>query len=245
MTAPDTPLPFETTDDALLDGRLVLRQPRRGHRFGHDALLLAGMAGEGDRTLMDFGAGVGSAGLVALALHPGARAVLVEREADLAALAEQNAARNGFAERCAVVCADVCDLNRGRGPNVPPVDLVLANPPFNLSTAHRTSPDGGRARAHMADEGLFAHWVTAAARCLKPGGRLALILRPSELALLLTALSGRFGALELQPVHPRADRPAVRLLARAIKGRRTPPVFLPGLVLGGAEGGANGQGLPE
>ena len=31
----------ETTEDAVLDGRLVLRQPRRGHRFGHDAILLA------------------------------------------------------------------------------------------------------------------------------------------------------------------------------------------------------------
>ncbi|MFZ0460678.1 MAG: methyltransferase, partial [Rhodoplanes sp.] len=28
------------TDDAVLDGRLRLKQPRRGHRFGHDAILL-------------------------------------------------------------------------------------------------------------------------------------------------------------------------------------------------------------
>ena len=31
----------ETTEDAVLGGRLVLRQPKRGHRFGHDAILLA------------------------------------------------------------------------------------------------------------------------------------------------------------------------------------------------------------
>jgi len=30
-----------TSEDALLGGRLVLRQPLRGHRFGHDAVLLA------------------------------------------------------------------------------------------------------------------------------------------------------------------------------------------------------------
>ena len=31
----------DTTEDAVLGGRLILRQPRRGHRFGHDAILLA------------------------------------------------------------------------------------------------------------------------------------------------------------------------------------------------------------
>ena len=31
----------ETSEDAILAGRLVLRQPLRGHRVGHDALLLA------------------------------------------------------------------------------------------------------------------------------------------------------------------------------------------------------------
>ncbi len=31
----------ETSEDAVLGGRLVLRQPVRGHRFGHDAILLA------------------------------------------------------------------------------------------------------------------------------------------------------------------------------------------------------------
>jgi len=31
----------ETSEDAILGGRLVLRQPLRGHRVGHDAILLA------------------------------------------------------------------------------------------------------------------------------------------------------------------------------------------------------------
>ena len=31
----------EVTQDAVLGGRLLLKQPRRGHRVGHDAILLA------------------------------------------------------------------------------------------------------------------------------------------------------------------------------------------------------------
>lgn len=233
MTSAETPA--STSLDAFLDGRLVLEQPRRGHRIGHDALLLAGLARAEDRAIADFGAGVGGAGLAALIAHPQARAVLVEREGDIAALARGNAARNGLGDRCTVLCADVEQLNRKGGAVLEPVDLVLANPPFNLTRAHRFSPDAARARAHMAEEGLLEAWVVAAARCLKPAGRLGLILRPSELPLVFQALQGRFGALEIQGVHSHPDRPAVRLLLRAIKGRRTPPSLLPGVVLSEAD----------
>ena len=54
----------ETTDDAVLGGRLRLKQKKRGHRVGHDAILLAAAtaARPGDR-VVEFGAGVGAAGL--------------------------------------------------------------------------------------------------------------------------------------------------------------------------------------
>src|SRR6202795_4248300 len=54
----------EFTEDAFLGGRLRLRQPKSGHRAGHDAMLLAAAtsARAGDR-VVDFGAGVGAAGL--------------------------------------------------------------------------------------------------------------------------------------------------------------------------------------
>ncbi|HEX2216507.1 MAG TPA: methyltransferase, partial [Xanthobacteraceae bacterium] len=55
----------ELTVDAVLGGRLRLMQPKRGHRFGHDAVLLAAAtpAAPGDR-VVEFGAGVGAAGLL-------------------------------------------------------------------------------------------------------------------------------------------------------------------------------------
>lgn len=232
MTGPDAPL----TRDAVLGGRLILAQPARGHRIGHDAILLSALAGPDDRTIIDFGAGVGGAGLAALIRQPAASAVLVEREPDLAGLAAGNAAANDLEGRCRAVCADVTALNRAGGERLEPADLVLANPPFNLVSAHRTSPDGARARAHMAEDGLLEAWTVAAARCLKAAGRLGLILRPSEMEMLFRAVSGRFGALEIRPVHPAPDRPAVRILARAIKGRRTPPALLPPLILADAQG---------
>lgn len=210
-----------------------------GHRVGHDALLLAAFAPAARHVAVDFGAGVGSAGLAFLARVQEARATLVEIDPALAALAAGNIALNGFDTRAQVVTADVVTLGRPSGPPVPETgaaDLVLANPPFNADTRHRTSPDAARARAHMADADLLAGWVRAADRCLGARGMLCLIHRPEALTDILAALAKGFGAVEILPVHPRPDRPAVRLLVRAVKGRRTPLALLPGLVLAGLDG---------
>ena len=251
MTAtPDAPgLPPESpaaplTTDAVLGGRLRLTQLAKGHRVGHDAILLAAAAPASARHLADLGAGVGSAGLAALLRLPGADALLVELDPGLAALARDNAQSNGLAPRCRVLADDVCALARPGGP-VPEAagafDLILSNPPFNAVHAHQTSPDARKARAHMAQDGTLRDWITAAYRCLAPGGLLAMILRPEDLAPLLSGLEGRFGAADLLPVHPRPHRPAVRLIVRAVKGRRTAPVVLPSFILADAEGRASAE----
>lgn len=238
--APSGPL----TTDAVLGGRLRLTQPAKGHRVGHDALLLAAAAPADARHLVDLGAGVGSAGLAALLRLPQADALLVEIDPALAALAQGNADTNGLAPRCRVVTGDVCALARKGGltPDAAGAfDLVLSNPPFNAAHAHQTSPDADRARAHMAAPETLRDWMTAAYRCLAPGGTLAMILRPEDLAALLSGLDGRFGAAGLLPIHPRPGRPAVRLIVRAIKGRRTAPVMLPSFILADGEGRASAQ----
>ncbi|MCG5236540.1 tRNA1(Val) (adenine(37)-N6)-methyltransferase [Xanthobacter oligotrophicus] len=236
--ATDTAPPAYTTD-SVLGGGLTLRQLKTGHRVGHDALLLAAFAPADRRRVVDLGAGVGSCGLAFLTRVPQAQAVLVEIAPELADLARDNAALNDLSARVEVVAGDVTRLGRPSGPEVPQAgaaDLVLTNPPFNDTAQHRISPDEARARAHMADDALLEEWVRAADRCLAARGVLCLIHRPQALAAILAALDGRFGAVEILPVHPRPDRPAVRLLVRAVKGRRTPPALLPGLVLTDADG---------
>src|SRR5215831_16512265 len=89
----------ECTEDAFLGGRLRLRQPKSGHRAGHDAMLLAAATSvrPGDR-VVEFGAGVGAAGLALAKRANGAVALtLVEIEPQLAGLARDNAAANGLA----------------------------------------------------------------------------------------------------------------------------------------------------
>jgi tRNA1(Val) A37 N6-methylase TrmN6 len=226
------------TDDAVLGGRLRLRQPRRGHRVGHDAILLAAAAkARAGEHAVDLGAGVGAAGL-ALALRvAGLKVTLVEIEPELSNLAAENSRRNGLSERVQAVTLDVSAAARAYvAAGLPPgsVDHVLMNPPFNDPRQQQVSPDARKRAAHAAvtdPAATLALWVRTAARLLRPAGSLTLIWRADGLADVLSALAHGFGEIAVLPVHPAPSKPAIRILVRAVKGSRAPFALLQGLVL--------------
>ena len=235
----------EVTEDAALGGRLRLKQPKGGHRVGHDAILLAAAcpARAGER-VVDLGAGVGAAGL-ALALRvAGIEVALVEVDAALARLAAENAQLNGLSARVNAVVLDVAAPVRafaaaGLGPES--VARVLMNPPFNDPARQRASPDARRRLAHAGPGGTLSVWIKSAARLLRPRGTLTMIWRADGLAEVLQALAPAFGAATVLPVHPGEKQAAVRILVRATKASRAPLVLLPGLVLNDRSGRSTAQ----
>jgi tRNA1(Val) A37 N6-methylase TrmN6 len=234
---------LECTEDAFLGGRLRLRQLKTGHRAGHDAMLLAAAtsARPGNR-VVDFGAGVGAAGLAVARRVEGIRLALVEIDETLAGLARNNAATNSIAADVIVL-----DLESGAeafaAAGLPPdsADAVLMNPPFNDGARHRASPDSARAHAHVAGEDTLARWIHAGRRILKSGGALTLIWRADGVADVLAALDRGFGSLAILPVHGEAGQPAIRILIRAVKGGRAPTQILPALMLNDESGLPNKQ----
>jgi tRNA1(Val) A37 N6-methylase TrmN6 len=227
----------DLTDDAVLGGRVRLMQPRRGHRVGHDAILLAAAtaAGPGEHAV-DLGAGVGAAGLALAARVSDLQVTLVEVDPRLAEVAAENILRNDLSERVRAVALDVAAPARafaavGLSPGC--AAEVLMNPPFNDPARHNRSPDPARRSAHMDQE--LASFVACAGRLLTPDGAITLIWRADGLAYVLDSLSA-FGAIRLMPVHPRADAPAHRILLRAVKGSRAPLTLLPALTLNDADG---------
>lgn len=212
------------TEDGFLGGQLRLRQLKSGHRAGHDAMLLAAAisARTGDR-LVDFGAGVGAAGLAVARRVAGIKLVLVEIDAVLAGLARGNADANAIA-------AEVIDLDvtssaenfAAAGLSPDSVDAVMMNPPFNDAVRHRASPDAAREQAHVATAVTLENWVHAARRVLRSSGVLTLIWRADGLAEVLAALGRGFGSIAILPVHNDANSPAIRVLIRAVKGGRAP-----------------------
>jgi tRNA1(Val) A37 N6-methylase TrmN6 len=230
----------ETTDDAVLGGRLRLKQKRKGHRVGHDAILLAAAiaARPGDR-VVEFGAGVGAAGLALAVRCPGVTVTLLEIDPELSNIAAENAVRNGLEQRVRAVTLDVAapaDDFAAQGVGAGSADRVLMNPPFNNPARQNVSPDPARRAAHAGGEGLLSDWMAVAARVLHSAGTLTLIWRADGLQEVLTALGGDFGGIAVLPVHGRAGAPAIRVVVQARKGSRAPLALLPGLDLNDEEG---------
>ncbi len=226
------------TQDAALGGRLMLKQPRRGHRFGHDAILLAAAvpARSGER-VVELGAGVGAAGLALATRVTGIDVTLVEIEPALSALAAENIAANGFAHSARAVALDVGGPGKAfaaAGLEAGGADQVLMNPPFN-DPAHQSSPEPSRQRAHSAAAGTLAIWTGTARRLLRSGGTLTLIWRADTLPDILQALSLGFGGIEVIPVQSRPDQPAIRVICRATRDSRAPLSLRPALVLNDAQ----------
>jgi tRNA1(Val) A37 N6-methylase TrmN6 len=228
-----------TSEDAVLGGRLRLRQPLTGHRVGHDAILLAaatdGRAGE---HAVDLGAGVGAAGLALAARVAGLKVTLVEIDAALCRLAADNARLNKLDDRVSVLTGDAADAGAlaAAGLLSGSADRVLMNPPFHDATRQNLSPDPRRRLAHAAAPGLLPRWIASAARLLKPQGVLTLIWRADALAEVQNALTAEFGGIAVLPVHPRPDAPAIRVLVRAVKSGRGAPLTCPALILNDQHG---------
>lgn len=229
-----------TSCDAVLDGRVRLVQPRRGHRAGHDAVLLAAavpaLAGE---RVLDLGAGVGTAGL-ALAARVRVALTLVEIDPALAALAEKNLALNGAEGR--VLVADALARGRARaaaGLVEGAFDRVMSNPPFHDPARHRASTVRGL--AYSGGDEVLEGFVRTAAAVLRPGGTLTLIHRADRPVEVLGVMAGRFGGLVVRPVHPKPGAAAVRLIVTGVKGSRAPVSILPGMVLQDGEGRVTGE----
>jgi len=230
----------DVTEDAVLGGRLRLRQLRRGHRVGHDAILLAAaVPARAGEVVVDLGAGVGAAGLALAARVASIKLTLVELDPQLAALAAENAQLNSLTAQVALL--DVAASARAfadAGLAAESATRVLMNPPFNDPERQRASPDRKRSLAHVASRATLAAWTRTAARLLRPRGTLSLIWRADGLADVMAAIAPAFGAITVLPIYPKPFESAIRVLVRATKASRGPLVLLPGLVLNDEAGHA-------
>lgn len=220
----------ETTCDAFLGGRLMLRQPKKGQRAGSDAILLAAAieARAGQRAI-ELGAGMGPAALALAHRVSGVEIIGLELVPALVALAQANAVQNGLSEHVRFICADVTALPLDL--DLSSFDHVFANPPFFDSAAHSISPHTNRRLARSADKEALGDWVKSAADLAKPDGTLTIIWRWERRMELLSHLEKQFGHCRLLPLIAQAGEQPKRFL---LKANRNKPMFvetLPPLIL--------------
>jgi len=206
----------DLSQDRFLGGRLVLSQPRKGYRAGVDPVFLAASidARQG-QSVLDLGCGAGAAALCLGMRVGGLRLVGVERQAEYAELARENAKANGIA-----LHVHACDLATLPATlKAESFDHVIMNPPYHLRTRSTISADPGREAALFEDTPL-AVWIDAATKRLKPGGYLTIVQKAERLQEILAAMDERLGSVLVKPLAPREGRAAVLVLVRARKGGR-------------------------
>lgn len=232
--------PPRLTDDRLLGGRVVLRQPRDGYRAGLDAALLAAACdpAPGQR-VVEAGCGAGAVLLAAAARRPGVRFTGLERDPASVALAQENIGRNAMHDRVAARAFDIAQGFHALGEAR--FDAGLANPPFFDDPAALRGPSPAKLGAWMADGGLAA-WTGFLLAAVRDGGAITIVHRADRLADLLALLSPKAGAFQVRPVQPFADAAAKRVLVRAVRGGKRPLQLLPPLVLHPRDGA---QHTPE
>ena len=223
------------TDDALLNGRVRLLQPRDGYRAAIDPVFLAASIPvvPGDLVL-DIGAGVGAAALCLAWREPRCQIRGIEMQRDLARLAMQNAELNGHAGRVEIMVGDLLRPPPRLAPGS--FNHVMANPPFYPSEESTRPSDPGRALAHQESEAGLADWVRFAVNMARPKGTITFVYRADRMEALLADLRGRAGEIVVFPLWPGGSKPASRVLVRARKGVGGPTRLCAGLLLHEADG---------
>ena len=136
------------TLDRFLNGRITVAQPVSGFRAGHDSVLLAAaVPAEPDSHVLELGSGAGVATLCLAALVSGARITGIEIDPDLVRLANENAARNAFADRVWFIAADVAITPHGSVD----ANLESTSPSWGGRTAASHSRESGSGGGQMPE----------------------------------------------------------------------------------------------
>ena len=226
---------LEISEDRLLGGRVILRQPVGGFRAAIDPVLLAAaVAAEPGQTVLELGTGTGAAALCLARRAPGVRVAGLDQQRELIRLAGENARLNGLERQVDFMVGDLLQPPARLTPGG--FDHVMANPPYHEAGTATLPPD--RARALAVGEGAadLAAWIRFALAMVRMRGSITLIHRADRLDALLTAMAGKAGEIVVFPLWPGVGKPAKRVLVRARRGIETPLKLSSGLVLHEADG---------
>ena len=232
-------LPVAISDDWFLTDRLLVRQPKKGFRAGGDSLMLSAAvpAAAGERVL-ELGSGVGVVSLAIASRVAGLSLDLVEIDADTATLARHNLSTNRHADRLDLSQAHVT-IGDAHSTTLFPqetfFDHCYCNPPYFDPGSTRSSDHYLADLARRAPTPLSA-WVKAMVRWTKSGGTMTIICRAGSSIEVLNAFERSAGGIELIPLYPKPNEPAVNVIVRGVKDSRAAFRLRKGLIIRDAKG---------
>lgn len=226
----------DVTIDSMFQGRLQVKQMRRGYRFSIDAVIVAHFAGPlVTERVLDLGTGCGIIPLILAYRYPRISVYGVEIQQALARLAEDNISRNGMSDRVRIHRIDMKRLTREVTSG--PVDLVIGNPPFHPLLSGRLNPGSQRAIARHELMVTLSDLLESTAGMLRPGGRFVAVYPADRKEHMLSEM-GRNGIAPkaVRMVHSRENGPSKLFLVEGVKGNPSDLTTGPPMVLYRASG---------
>lgn len=214
--------------EKLLIGDYRIIQDSERYRFTSDSVLLSRfLKAKRGETVADFCSGSGIVGLHFFAENTGVKSVtLFEMQEELARMSEKTVALNKLEE---LFCVENVRLQDIPARYTEAFSLILCNPPYERGGFENADADKAVCRKELTltlEELCFA-----ARRCLKFGGRFALVHRADRLSEVLCTLHAH--ALEpkkLQLVSGKAGDKPYAVLVAAVKGGKAGIEVLPTMV---------------
>ncbi len=214
--------------ESLLIGGYQIIQDTEKYRFTSDSVLLARFlsAKKGER-VADFCAGSGIVGLHFFAENKGVeKVVFFEMQEELASMSARTVALNGlegkiFVENVRLQEIPACYTEY--------FSLILCNPPYERDGFQNADEDKAVCKKELSL--TLEETVAAAKRCLKYGGRFALVQRADRTAETIFALKNAgLEPKKLQFVAGKAGAKPYAVLLAAVKGGKVGLDVLPTLV---------------
>ncbi|MGN0778462.1 MAG: tRNA1(Val) (adenine(37)-N6)-methyltransferase [Aristaeellaceae bacterium] len=211
--------PGERLDSLQLAGLRIL-QKEHGFRFGMDAVLLADFARIGPKAHVgDFGTGTGILPLLLYGRGKGVQFDALEKQADMADMAQRTIRLNGLEERMTIHALPVEEACQAIAPLS--LDAIVCNPPYGLPGTTLHNPSETLRMARHQEAGGLSGWYRMAYRLLKGKGKFSMVYpAPRMLEAMDELQQAHLAPKRFRLVYPRQDKPANLVLIEAMKDAR-------------------------
>lgn len=222
--------PNERLDDLLTDNGLKIIQSREVFSFSLDAVLLSRFANIPKRgRIIDLCTGNGVIPML-LSTRTNARIDAVEIQPRLADMARRSIRLNGLQEQIHVIERDLRLFAKEAGNGE--YDALTVNPPYMPVTSGDQNENEHYAIARHEIHCTLNDLMQASARLVKPGGKFAMVHRPSRLLdIVETMRRWKLEPKRVQFVHPNAKAEANMILIEAIRDGKPDIKLLPPIMV--------------
>ena len=218
------------SEDYLLGGRVLIRQPTTGYRVAIDPIFLAAsIQAEAGETVLDIGAGVGAASLCLAVRCPEVRVIGVELHRESVRYAADNIQLNNLRNRVEILHGDL--LRSPPRLAAGTFSHVMTNPPYLDASSHNISPHETKAQSNLEGEASLEQWARFCLLMVKPKGSITFIYRVDRLDYILGLFNGKLGNIKLYPLWPGQNKPAKRILIQGTKNTHGALRLQPGMIL--------------